>query len=111
MADFGWYRYNVLNQYPLIQRLIECSAISVDRLIGPGRVADIGCADGDSVFFLESLGCRVDACTSNGDTENSDPVRPDADEPLSLAFELDKALAPGLDIRELGIIISSVAID
>lgn len=58
---FGWYPYNTLHQHPLLQKLLESSPVPLDRLLRSERVADIGCADADLAFFLESLGCEVDA--------------------------------------------------
>jgi tRNA (mo5U34)-methyltransferase len=60
-APFEWYPYDSLANLSNLERAFG------DRYLAaldgaPGKVvADIGCGDGDLAFFLESLGCTVDA--------------------------------------------------
>ncbi len=60
-ADFGWYPYDSwTNIFPLDELLTGERRFLLD-LIGEDPVLDVGCADGVLSFFLESLGCKVDA--------------------------------------------------
>lgn len=58
---FEWYPYDSFACLPLFGPLLSRAQGGLLELIGSEYVADIGCADGDLAFFLESLGCRVDA--------------------------------------------------
>lgn len=69
--DFEWYPYDSFSIIPLFQPLLSRAPGGLLDLIGDAPVADIGCADGDLAFFLESLGCRVDAI-DNGRTNYND---------------------------------------
>jgi tRNA (mo5U34)-methyltransferase len=55
---FEWYRYDSLANLAHIAKLLTGSNRDLN-LTKP--VLDIGCADGDLAFFLESLGCQVTA--------------------------------------------------
>ncbi|MBL0165246.1 MAG: hypothetical protein IPP82_16755 [Xanthomonadales bacterium] len=54
--DYGWYPYGTLSNFHHMGRLLTGSNRRLLDLIGSAPVADIGAADGDSAFFLESLG-------------------------------------------------------
>jgi tRNA (mo5U34)-methyltransferase len=55
---FPWYPYGTLNNFYHLQPLITSE---IDEMFSGGkRIADIGAADGDLAFFLESLGHQVD---------------------------------------------------
>ena len=69
--DFEWYPYDSFSIIPLFQPLLSRAPGGLLDLIGDAPVADIGCADGDLGFFLEWLGCRVDAI-DNGRTNYND---------------------------------------
>ena len=58
---FEWYPYDSLANLLNLRKAF--GARYLDALdCAPGKsVADIGCGDGDIAFFLESLGCQVDA--------------------------------------------------
>ena len=57
-VDFPWYPYDTLAN---LQHLEPILTPELMRLFGPGRrLADIGTADGDFAFFLESVGNRCD---------------------------------------------------
>ena len=57
-VDFPWYPYNTLANLTHIEPLLSPE---LTGLFGPGRrLADIGAADGDFAFFLESLGNTCD---------------------------------------------------
>jgi tRNA (mo5U34)-methyltransferase len=56
----GWYGYDIMSNLVHLDRLLSGENRSIfDRLVDRS-VADIGCADGDLGFFLESLGFEVD---------------------------------------------------
>lgn len=59
--EFGWYPYGTLNNFHLLSQLLTGDNRSFIKRVGEGLVADIGTADGDTAFFLESLGYRVHA--------------------------------------------------
>ena len=58
---FEWYPYDSLANVLHLNRLLTGKNRDFLSLIGNGAVADIGCSDGDLAFFLESLGCKVQA--------------------------------------------------
>jgi tRNA (mo5U34)-methyltransferase len=58
---FEWYPYDSLANVLHLNKLLSGSNRDLLKLIGDGPVADIGCSDGDLAFFLESLGCKVQA--------------------------------------------------
>ncbi|HOX70274.1 MAG: hypothetical protein WAS23_11675 [Dokdonella sp.] len=55
-SEFGWYPYGTLDNFFLIEKLLTGQNREFSALIGAQPVADVGAADGDSAFFLESLG-------------------------------------------------------
>lgn len=58
-ADFGWYPYGILNNFHLLNRLLTGEHREFLSRVGDGLIVDIGAADGDIAFFLESLGYRL----------------------------------------------------
>ncbi|HEV2689077.1 MAG TPA: class I SAM-dependent methyltransferase [Bryobacteraceae bacterium] len=58
---FAWYPYDSLGNFSNMDEVLTGERRQLLELIGGERVLDIGCGDGDVAFFLESLGCRVDA--------------------------------------------------
>ncbi len=58
--DFGWYPYGTLSNFNHLERLLTGDRRRLLELAGGSPVADIGAADGDSAFFLESLGLNAD---------------------------------------------------
>jgi tRNA (mo5U34)-methyltransferase len=58
---FEWYPYDSLANVLHLNKLLTGPNRHLLKLIGDGPVADIGCSDGDLAFFLESLGCKVQA--------------------------------------------------
>jgi tRNA (mo5U34)-methyltransferase len=58
---FEWYPYDSLANILHLDKLLTGPNRDLLKLIGDGPVADIGCSDGDLAFFLESLGCKVQA--------------------------------------------------
>ena len=57
--QFGWYPYGTLDNFYLIEKLLTGSNRRLLDLMGDGVSVDIGAADGDTAFFLESLGRRM----------------------------------------------------
>lgn len=58
---FDWYRFNSLVNLPVLDRLLPNGIDGIPALTAGLPVADIGAADGDLAFLLESLGCNVTA--------------------------------------------------
>ncbi len=59
-ADFPWYPYGTLNNFVHLDRLLKGTSRDLATLIDGLPIADVGAADGDAAFFMESLGCEVD---------------------------------------------------
>ena len=59
--EFGWYPYGTMHNFPILDRLLTDANRSPLPAQEAGPIADIGAADGDTAFFLESLGYRVHA--------------------------------------------------
>jgi tRNA (mo5U34)-methyltransferase len=59
--DFAWYPYDSLSNLQHLEALLTGENRRLMDRLGARPVADIGCADGDFSFFLESLGFRVQA--------------------------------------------------
>lgn len=58
--DRTWYAYDILSNLWHIENLMQQLPAETIELFGSGRVADIGAADGDLSYFLESQGMSVD---------------------------------------------------
>ncbi len=58
VVDFGWYPYGTLSNFEHLKRLLDADQ-NVLELLGAGPLLDIGAADGDMAFFLETLGYQV----------------------------------------------------
>ena len=61
LIDAEWYPYDTLSCWDTLDRMLTGSHRRLLDLAGGDPVLDLGCADGDESFFLESLGCRVAA--------------------------------------------------
>ncbi len=57
----GWYPYDSLSAVATLQHLLKRDFGLLPPLWKSEPVLDLGCADGDLAFFLESLGADVDA--------------------------------------------------
>ena len=57
---FPWYPYGTLNNLVHLDNLLTGTNRNLANLIGELPVADVGAADGDLAFFLETLGCTMD---------------------------------------------------
>ena len=57
---FPWYPYGTMNNLVHLDNLLTGSNRNLANLIGELPVADVGAADGDMAFFLETLGCKLD---------------------------------------------------
>lgn len=60
-ADFQWYPYSSWANMVHLDALLTSPHRFLLDLAGGEPILDIGCADGDLAFFLESLGCTVQA--------------------------------------------------
>src|SRR4029079_18189910 len=63
-----WYAYYSLANVNFLQQLLDGAELTLDEMVGKRRILDIGCADGEMAFFLESLGhsvCAVDYPATN----------------------------------------------
>src|SRR3982751_6814401 len=58
-ADFAWYPYGTLDNFHILNQLLTGKNRSFLSSVGDGLIVDIGAADGDVAFFLESLGHNV----------------------------------------------------
>jgi hypothetical protein len=58
--DFSWYPYDTLAGFHILE-VLGMGHYDLLALANGETIADIGTADGDTAFFLESLGHRVDA--------------------------------------------------
>jgi tRNA (mo5U34)-methyltransferase len=56
----GWYGYDIMGNLVHLERLLAADRRRLLGSVKNRRIADIGCADGDLGFFMESLGCSVD---------------------------------------------------
>ena len=60
-SEFPWYPYDSLGNLGMLDRLLQGQFRGLLEEAKGSRVLDIGSADGDLAFFLESLGFRVTA--------------------------------------------------
>lgn len=58
-GSFAWYPYGTLDNFTVLKRLLTGANRNLLRLIGGGPAVDIGAADGDTAFFMESLGVAM----------------------------------------------------
>jgi tRNA (mo5U34)-methyltransferase len=60
--EFPWYPYDTFGSTRSLDTLLAPNSVElVKQLAGNLPVLDVGCGDGDLSFFLESLGCQIDA--------------------------------------------------
>lgn len=57
--NFGWYPYGTLENFHLLNNLLTGTNRNLLDLAGADPIVDIGAADGESAFFIESLGHDV----------------------------------------------------
>jgi hypothetical protein len=88
-SDFPWYPYRTLLNLENLDRLLSGGNRGVFE--GCRRVADIGAADGELAFFLESKGMRVDAIDHAATNFNQ----------LRGARALKKALRSSVEIHDV----------
>ena len=60
-VPFAWYPYNTLANVEHLEKLLDGGASKLAELCKGGLILDMGCADGEWAFFLESLGLQVHA--------------------------------------------------
>jgi 2-polyprenyl-3-methyl-5-hydroxy-6-metoxy-1,4-benzoquinol methylase len=56
-----WYPWPTLAGFDVLDEMLAGDTNAMLRMIGRLPVLDVGCGDGDTTFFLESLGVTVDA--------------------------------------------------
>lgn len=56
---FTWYPYGTLDNFATLEQLLTGANRHLLDLVGHQPTVDIGCADGDLAFFLETLGCKA----------------------------------------------------
>jgi tRNA (mo5U34)-methyltransferase len=59
-GPFDWYPYQSLSNFTTLDQTLTGESRSLLHLAGGLPILDIGCADGDIAFFLESLGQHVE---------------------------------------------------
>jgi SAM-dependent methyltransferase len=59
-SDFTWYPYGTLDNFHVLQTLLSGANRNLLELAGAAPIVDIGAADGDTAFFMETLGCHAD---------------------------------------------------
>ncbi len=59
-TDFTWYPYGTLDNFTILEQLLSGANRKLIELAGGAPIADIGAADGDTAFFMETLGFRAD---------------------------------------------------
>ena len=69
-VPFEWYRYDSFPNLFYLHNLLKRSGLSFEEIVSNKPVLDIGAADGALSFFLESLGCRVQAIDFSGSNMN-----------------------------------------
>src|ERR1700687_4392119 len=70
-TDFSWYPYHTLLNFIHLDKLLTGERRSLTDLIAGGPVLDIGAADGDIAFFIESLGVQVDVVENPATNNNN----------------------------------------
>jgi tRNA (mo5U34)-methyltransferase len=86
-----WYRYGSLSNFQILDQFLTGPNRDLSALVGADTIADIGAADGDVAFFLESLGLAVDI-VDNGPTNQNN---------LEGARKLKEALGSNVSIHEV----------
>jgi tRNA (mo5U34)-methyltransferase len=66
-TEFPWYPYGSLTNFVHLDKLLSGQNRDFSALVGNAPIVDIGCADGDVAFFLESQGFDVHV-VDNGPT-------------------------------------------
>ena len=57
--EFTWYGYDIMGNISALNGLLTGANRQLLEGLGAGPVADIGAADGDLGFFLESMGIGI----------------------------------------------------
>lgn len=56
---YDWYRFDSFANIAQLEKILPGGVLDIPELAGGEPVADIGAADGDLAFLIESLGCDV----------------------------------------------------
>ena len=90
---FPWYPYGTLNNLVHLDNLLTGTNRDLANLIDGLSVADVGAADGDMAFFLETFGCKLDVIDYGPTNFNS----------LRGARLLKQARRSSIDIHEINL--------
>src|SRR5260370_40280884 len=90
-GPFTWYPYESLSALAALDQTISGDSRFLLKLAGGDPILDVGCSDGDLAFFLESLGCRVEAIDNPMTNFNA----------MCGVRELKKALLSALEIHAI----------
>ena len=91
--EFEWYPYDSFGYMSRLDMLLKGRLSMMRAIAGDDRVLDAGCGDGALSFFMESLGCLVDAI-DNPPTNHS---------AMQGVRRLKEALGSGVAIHEMDI--------
>ena len=88
-----WYAYDSLANFTQLKRLFDEAGLDSDTMLSGSAVLDVGCADGDFAFALESLGARVTAVDHPRSSQNG----------MKGVRALKSALGSSLELLEMDI--------
>jgi hypothetical protein len=89
--EFTWYGYDILSNLVHLDNLLTGSNRDLFDRLGDSTIADVGAADGDLSFFLESVGLAADIIDYGPTNWNG----------LRAARHLQAALDSGVAIHEM----------
>lgn len=89
-SDWSWYGYDTMANLHMLEQLLSDICPELFSSVS-GPILDIGAADGDFAFFLESLGFDVDIVDLPSTNWNG----------LRGAYELKRRLDSAVDIHEI----------
>ncbi len=69
--NYPWYQYDILGNFIHLDNLLKGNNRNLPQLIGEQPVLDIGAADGDLSFFMETLGYEVHAIDNPATNNNA----------------------------------------
>jgi tRNA (mo5U34)-methyltransferase len=91
--EFEWYPYDSFGYISRLDLLLKGRLEVVQAMAGRDPVLDAGCGDGALSYFMESIGCRVDAI-DNAPTNHS---------AMQGVKALKEAMSSGIEIYQMDI--------